>query len=62
MAELKKSPAAGVVLAKIMEKASASYGDVAKNVQLPEAVQRQMDQGPFGRFPHPKNILLGETP
>lgn len=50
MAELKKSPAAGGVLAKIMERASASYGDVAKNVQLPEAVQRQMDQMPLQKL------------
>ena len=50
MAELKKSPAAAAVLAKIMERASASYGDVAKNVQLPEAVQRQMDQMPLQKL------------
>ena len=50
MVELKKSPAAGAVLAKIMEKASASYGDVAKNVQLPEAIQRQMDQMPLQKL------------
>ena len=50
MAELKRSPAAGAVLAGIMEKASASYGDVAKNVQLPEAVQRQLDQMPLQKL------------
>ena len=30
-----------------LERAAASYGDVAKNVQMPEAVQRQMAKMPL---------------
>lgn len=44
MADLKKSPEAAAVLAPIQEKAKAAYGDVAKDIQLPEAMQRMMDQ------------------
>lgn len=40
MGDLQKNPQAAALLAKIMERATASYGDVAKNVQMPEAVQR----------------------
>ena len=47
MADLQKNPQAAVLLARIMERATASYGDVAKNVQMPEAVQRQMAKMPL---------------
>ncbi|MFV0363652.1 MAG: glycoside hydrolase family 2 protein [Suipraeoptans sp.] len=47
MAELKKNPASAAILGKIMKQASASYGDVAKNVEMPEAIQRQMDMMPL---------------
>ena len=47
MADLQRSPQAAALLAKIMERATASYGDVAKNVQMPEAVQRQMAKMPL---------------
>ena len=47
MADLQKNPQAAVLLARIMESATASYGDVAKNVQMPEAVQRQMAKMPL---------------
>lgn len=47
MESLKQNPASAALLAKIMAKATASYGDVAKNVQMPEAVQRQMDKAPL---------------
>ena len=38
------------MLARMMEKVTASYGDVAKSVTLPEAVQRQMDQMPLEKL------------
>ena len=47
MADLQQNPQAATLLAKIMERATASYGDVAKNVQMPEAVQRQMARMPL---------------
>ena len=47
MADLQKNPQAAALLAKVMERATASYGDVAKNVQMPEAVQRQMEKMPL---------------
>ena len=47
MADLQKNPQAAVLLAKVMERATASYGDVAKNVQMPEAVRRQMAKMPL---------------
>lgn len=47
MADLQKNPQAAALLARIMERATASYGDVAKNVQMPEAVQRQMAKMPL---------------
>lgn len=47
MADLQKNPQAEALLAKVMERATASYGDVAKNVQMPEAVQRQMAKMPL---------------
>ena len=47
MAELQKNPQAAALLARIMERATASYGDVAKNVKMPESVQRQMARMPL---------------
>ena len=47
MADLQKDPQAAALLAKVMARATASYGDVAKNVQMPEAVQRQMAKMPL---------------
>ena len=44
MADLKKSPEAAAVLAPLQEKATAAYGDVAKNIQMPESVVRMMEQ------------------
>lgn len=50
MADLKQNPAAAKLLTAIMAKARSSYGDVAKNVQLPEAAQRKMDQMPLQKL------------
>lgn len=47
MENLKKNPQAAALLARIMAKAAESYGDVAKNVKMPEAIQRQMDKAPL---------------
>lgn len=47
MTDLQQNPQAAALLAKIMERATASYGDVAKNVHMPEAVQRQMAKMPL---------------
>lgn len=47
MADLQKNPQTAALLAKIMERATASYGDVAKNVQMPEAVRRQIAKMPL---------------
>lgn len=47
MADIKKNPQAGALLAKIMAKARESYGDVAKGVQMPEKVQKLMDISPL---------------
>lgn len=47
MESLKQNPQAAALLARIMAKASASYGDVAKNVKMPEAIQKQMDKMPL---------------
>lgn len=44
MADLKKSAEAAAILAPIQEKATAAYGDVAKNIQMPESMQRMMDR------------------
>lgn len=43
VAEIKAVPEAAALLAALMEKVVASYGDVAKNVQIPEEMQRRMD-------------------
>lgn len=46
-AEIKRSKEASKVLEKAMEIAKASYGDVAKNVKIPESVQRLQDASPL---------------
>ncbi len=43
MATLKQNPAAAALVGRLMEQAKKSYGDVAQAVQMPEAIQRQMD-------------------
>lgn len=50
MADLKKNPESAKLLAEIMAKARGSYGDVAKNVTMPEAAQRKMDQMPLQKL------------
>ena len=50
MESIKKSPAGAGLLAKMMAKVTAGYGDVAKSVTLPEAVQRQMDKMPLEKL------------
>lgn len=50
MAALKQNAAAAALLAQIMQKAAASYGDVAKGVQMPETIQRQMDAMPLQKL------------
>lgn len=47
MADLKRNAAAAAVLAEVMATARKSYGDVAKNVTMPESVQRLMDAMPL---------------
>ena len=42
MGEVQANPAAAAVLAPIQEKAVSAYGDVAKNIQLPESMLKAM--------------------
>lgn len=48
MGDVKAHPQAGAVLAELLAplqaKVAEAYGDVAKNVQIPESMQRMMDQ------------------
>lgn len=50
MEDLKRNPASAKLLVAVMAKARSSYGDVAKNVQMPEAAQRKMDQMPLQKL------------
>ena len=50
MEDLKKNPTSAAILQRIMAKATASYGDVAKNVRMPEAMQKQMDRMPLQKL------------
>lgn len=50
METLKQNPRTAAILEKIMARARASYGDVAQNVQMPEAIQRQMDKMPLQKL------------
>ena len=44
MAEINQSPEALAALAVVQEKAMEAYGDVAKNVRVPEAMRKMMEQ------------------
>lgn len=46
-AAIKAVPEAAVLFGALMEKVAASYGDVAKNVQMPEEMQKKMDAIPI---------------
>lgn len=46
IASVKAVPEAAALLQAIQEKAVEAYGDVAKNVKVPESIQRQMDAMP----------------
>lgn len=50
MESIKQSPAGTALLGKIMQQAAKSYGDVAKDVEMPEAIQRQMDKMPLQKL------------
>jgi beta-galactosidase len=50
MEDLKKNPQAAALLGKIMAKARGSYGEVAQGVEMPEAIQRQMDKMPLNKM------------
>lgn len=41
--DIKNHPIAGAFYAKVMEEAMKSFGDVAKNVQIPKEMQEKMD-------------------
>lgn len=43
VAAIKAVPEAAALLERLMEKVVASYGDVAKNVRIPEEMQKKMD-------------------
>lgn len=47
MADLKANPLTAELLAEIVEAATASYGEVAQGVEMPEEIQRQMDAAPL---------------
>ncbi len=41
--EIKDHPQAGMIYSKMMEEAAKSFGDLAKNVQIPREMQERMD-------------------
>ena len=47
VAEAMAVPEAAALLEKVREKAAEAYGDVAKNVKLPAAIQKQMEAMPI---------------
>lgn len=47
IAAIKEVPEAAALFGALMEKVVAAYGDVAKNVQIPEEMQRKMDAMPI---------------
>lgn len=47
VAAIKEVPEAAAIFGALMEKVVASYGDVAKNVQIPEEMQKKMDAMPI---------------
>ena len=50
IADIKKSPEAAAILGALMSRAQAARGDVAKNVQIPEEMQRILDQTPLEKM------------
>jgi len=50
MADLKSSPEAARLLAVMMEKVKAKRGDVAQGIEIPEEMQRMMDQTPLEKM------------
>lgn len=50
MADIKKSPQGAALLNAMMQKAVAARGDVAQGVQIPEEMQRMMDQTPLEKM------------
>lgn len=46
VADIKTVPEAALLLENIQEKAVEAYGDVAKNVTMPESIQKQMEAMP----------------
>jgi beta-galactosidase len=50
MVDIKENPEAAALLSRVMQRSKESYGDVAKNVTLPEAIQRQMDTMPLHKL------------
>lgn len=61
VADVKKVPEAAALLAAIQEKVTAAYGDVAKNVKMPESVVRQMEAMPVeAMFKQTANIITPE--
>lgn len=47
---IKQNPAGAALIGQIMQQAAKSYGDVAKDVKMPEAIQRQMDRMPLQKL------------
>lgn len=50
MADLKQNPDSAKLLADTMAQVRGSYGDVAKNITMPESAQRMMDRSPFEKI------------
>jgi len=50
MADLKQNPESAALVAEVMAQARKSYGDVAKNVTMPESIQRIMDRMPLEKI------------
>ncbi|MDL2328041.1 glycoside hydrolase family 2 protein, partial [Ruminococcaceae bacterium OttesenSCG-928-A11] len=50
MADIKRSPQGAALLGAMMQKAVAARGDVAQGVQIPEEMQRMMDQTPLEKM------------
>ena len=49
MEDLKRNPETAAILAEIIAKASASYGEVAKGIKVPDSVQKMMDREPLNK-------------
>ena len=50
MADIKKSPEGAAIIKELMDRAIGARGDVAKNVQIPEEMQRILDQTPLEKM------------